>query len=62
MRYNVTFTLKKGKKEIKKSEVINEELDYSKVSAMKVLKRKYPDYTITILRLSLAVNAIGGIV
>lgn len=55
MRYNVTFTLKKEKEEIKMFEVIdNNSNDRTRI--VSYLNKKYPDYKISIQKINQSLN------
>lgn len=57
MRFNVKFTVSKGTETQNKFEVIESDSKYDKVNAKVVLSKKYPDYEITILKISQAATA-----
>lgn len=59
-RYNVVFTITKDKKTESKFEVIDEDLRYDKSIAFRLIKKKYPDYKISITRISPAITALAG--
>jgi hypothetical protein len=57
MRFNVKFTVSKNKEIENKFEVIESDTKYDKVNAKHILSKKYPDYEITVLKISQSVTA-----
>jgi len=57
MRFNVKFSITKDKEVQNKFEVLETDAKYDKVNAKTVLSKKYPDYEITILKISQATTA-----
>jgi hypothetical protein len=57
MRFNVKFTVSNGKETENKFEVIESDTKYDKVNARSILSKKYPDYEITVLKISQSVTA-----
>jgi hypothetical protein len=62
MRFNVKFTVSNGKETENKFEVIESDTKYDKVNARSILSKKYPDYEITVIKISQSVTATSEII
>jgi hypothetical protein len=57
MRFNVKFTIKKDNDIQTKFEVLESNTKYDKINTKSILSKKYPDYEITVLKISQSVTA-----
>ena len=57
MRFNVKFTIEKDGETQSKFEVLESNIRYDKINTKSLLSKKYPDYKITILKISQSVTA-----
>lgn len=57
MRFNVKFTIEKDGETQSKFEVLESNIRYDKINTKSLLSKKYPDYKITILKISQSASA-----
>ena len=57
MRFNVKFTVEKDGETQTKFEVIETDTKYDKVNAKNLLNKKYPEHTVSVIKISQSVTA-----
>jgi len=62
MRFNVKFTISKDGDTQSKFEVLESNNKYDKINTKSILSKKYPDYEITIIKISQSVTATSEII
>jgi hypothetical protein len=61
MRFNVKFTIEKDGEIQSKFEVLESNNKYDKINIKNILSKKYPDYKITVIKISQSVTAASEI-
>jgi hypothetical protein len=62
MRFNVKFTISKDGDTQSKFEVLESNNKYDKINTKSILSKKYPDYEITVIKISQSVTATSEII
>jgi hypothetical protein len=62
MRFNVKFTISKNGDTQSKFEVLESNNKYDKINTKSILSKKYPDYEITVIKISQSVTATSEII
>jgi hypothetical protein len=62
MRFNVKFTISKDGNTQSKFEVLESNNKYDKINTKSILSKKYPDYEITVIKISQSVTATSEII